>query len=192
MSKCMYVFQSVFTNWQRTSTFVLPLIDAFFCFCTVQTDITRNSLQVVAFYHGLNMSYKPVSGKAIHWPGGRRGPPPDTPRCGFLGTDPMCQGGTSNTVYNPYRHTTPPSPPSPQTPSCRLRRTDSMFQAKMYSTFLFPGQPILFIAKFGFIHSNLAELLWYFWFIIAILLCEGYCVFTFGLNAYNSVNKSSS
>ncbi|XP_045777182.1 atrial natriuretic peptide receptor 1 [Maniola jurtina] len=55
-------------------------------------DPVTGKFEVVAFYHGLNSSYKPVAGKAIHWPGGKRGPPPDKPRCGFLGTDPMCQG----------------------------------------------------------------------------------------------------
>ncbi|CAH0713160.1 unnamed protein product, partial [Brenthis ino] len=61
-------------------------------YAILDLDPVTGKFEVVAFYHGLNMSYKPVAGKAIHWPGGRRGPPPDKPRCGFLGTDPMCQG----------------------------------------------------------------------------------------------------
>lgn len=31
-----------------------------------------------------------MAGKKIHWPGGREGPPPDIPECGFLGNDPDC------------------------------------------------------------------------------------------------------
>lgn len=27
----------------------------------------------------------------IHWPGSHDGPPPDVPKCGFLGNDPNCQ-----------------------------------------------------------------------------------------------------
>lgn len=38
-----------------------------------------------------NRQYSPVRGKRIHWPGGRQGPPPDEPRCGFLGNSPKCQ-----------------------------------------------------------------------------------------------------
>lgn len=34
--------------------------------------------------------YSPVTSKKIHWPGGRHGPPPDVPRCGFLGNAPEC------------------------------------------------------------------------------------------------------
>ncbi|CAG9563814.1 unnamed protein product [Danaus chrysippus] len=61
-------------------------------YAILDLDPVTGKFEVVAFYHGLNMSYKAVPGKAIHWPGGRRAPPPDKPRCGFLGTDPMCQG----------------------------------------------------------------------------------------------------
>ncbi|KAI8419870.1 hypothetical protein MSG28_008497 [Choristoneura fumiferana] len=64
----------------------------------IQLHVVSKDNTVVAFYHGLNSSYKPVAGKAIHWPGGRRGPPLDTPRCGFLGTDPMCQGETQTVI----------------------------------------------------------------------------------------------
>jgi len=45
---------------------------------------------VVAHYLGLNREYSPMAGKKIHWPGGREGPPPDIPECGFLGNDPDC------------------------------------------------------------------------------------------------------
>ncbi|CAH2089754.1 unnamed protein product [Euphydryas editha] len=61
-------------------------------YAILDLDPVTGKFEVVAFYHGLNSSYKPVAGKAIHWPGGRREPPPDKPRCGFLGNDPVCQG----------------------------------------------------------------------------------------------------
>ncbi|XP_037295323.1 receptor-type guanylate cyclase gcy-28 [Manduca sexta] len=72
-------------------------------YAILDLDPVTGKFEVVAFYHGLNSSYKPVAGKAIHWPGGRRGPPPDTPRCGFLGTDPMCQGDHRNNSYRQAR-----------------------------------------------------------------------------------------
>jgi len=46
--------------------------------------------EVVAHYLGLNREYSPMTGKKIHWPGGREGPPLDIPECGFLGNDPDC------------------------------------------------------------------------------------------------------
>ncbi|XP_072942663.1 atrial natriuretic peptide receptor 1 [Epargyreus clarus] len=67
-------------------------------YAILDLDPVTGKFEVVAFYHGLNSSYKPVAGKAIHWPGGRRAPPPDTPRCGFLGTDPMCQGEAQTVI----------------------------------------------------------------------------------------------
>ncbi|KAH8023144.1 hypothetical protein HPB51_011258 [Rhipicephalus microplus] len=42
--------------------------------------------QVVANYFGVNKSFSDVPGRTIHWPGGKRVPPPDTPRCGFDGS----------------------------------------------------------------------------------------------------------
>ncbi|XP_063831015.1 atrial natriuretic peptide receptor 1-like [Ostrinia nubilalis] len=69
-------------------------------YAILDLDPVTGKFEVVAFYHGLNGSYKPVAGKAIHWPGGRRGPPPDTPRCGFLGNDPMCQGARIDAELN--------------------------------------------------------------------------------------------
>ncbi|KOB79308.1 Guanylate cyclase [Operophtera brumata] len=79
---------------------------------------------------------EPVSGKAIHWPGGRRGPPPDTPRCGFLGTDPMCQGAFYhglNMSYKPVSGKAIHWPggrrgPTPGTPRCGFLGTDPMCQ----------------------------------------------------------------
>lgn len=42
--------------------------------------------QVVANYYGNKKEYEPVPGKSIHWAGGRKTPPLDTPVCGFDGT----------------------------------------------------------------------------------------------------------
>ncbi|XP_064596016.1 atrial natriuretic peptide receptor 1-like isoform X3 [Liolophura sinensis] len=39
--------------------------------------------EVVANYYGNKKVYEPVTGKRIHWAGGRNSPPPDTPECGF-------------------------------------------------------------------------------------------------------------
>ncbi|XP_025989515.1 atrial natriuretic peptide receptor 1 isoform X1 [Solenopsis invicta] len=53
-------------------------------------DPITGRFEVVSHYLGLNREYNPVPGKRIHWPGGREGPPPDIPECGFLGNDPDC------------------------------------------------------------------------------------------------------
>ncbi|CAG5131906.1 unnamed protein product, partial [Candidula unifasciata] len=42
--------------------------------------------EVVANYFGNERYYRRVEGKEIHWAGGRQGPPPDTPKCGFDGS----------------------------------------------------------------------------------------------------------
>ncbi|BFZ14046.1 hypothetical protein BsWGS_17085 [Bradybaena similaris] len=42
--------------------------------------------EVVADYFGNTKLYTPKDGKKIHWAGGRDGPPPDTPVCGFDGS----------------------------------------------------------------------------------------------------------
>ncbi|PVD36154.1 hypothetical protein C0Q70_03127 [Pomacea canaliculata] len=42
--------------------------------------------EVVANYYGNKKRYEAVPGKSIHWAGGRTGPPPDTPVCGFDGS----------------------------------------------------------------------------------------------------------
>lgn len=54
-------------------------------------DPITGRFEVVAHYSGLNRQYSPVKGKKIHWPGGREGPPPDIPQCGFLGDNPECK-----------------------------------------------------------------------------------------------------
>ncbi|XP_050396920.1 atrial natriuretic peptide receptor 1 isoform X2 [Patella vulgata] len=46
----------------------------------------NNQFEVVANYYGNKKQYEPVPGKRIHWAGGRTGPPPDTPVCGFDGS----------------------------------------------------------------------------------------------------------
>ncbi|KFB35740.1 AGAP008691-PA-like protein [Anopheles sinensis] len=57
-------------------------------------DPITGRFEVVAHYYGITREYSPVKGKKIHWPGGREGPPPDVPKCGFLGTSPACQGNS--------------------------------------------------------------------------------------------------
>lgn len=42
-------------------------------------------LQVIANYFGTDKKYVPVKGVHISWPGGRTGPPKDSPDCGFRG-----------------------------------------------------------------------------------------------------------
>ncbi|KAG0414666.1 hypothetical protein HPB47_008158, partial [Ixodes persulcatus] len=49
-------------------------------------DPVTKEFQVVANYFGVNKSFSDVPGRVIHWPGGKRLPPPDTPRCGFDGS----------------------------------------------------------------------------------------------------------
>lgn len=58
--------------------------------------------EVVAHYSGLSREYNSVSGKKIHWPGGREGPPPDIPECGFLGNDPACTSRTEAYTFVVY------------------------------------------------------------------------------------------
>ncbi|XP_076336084.1 atrial natriuretic peptide receptor 1-like isoform X1 [Tachypleus tridentatus] len=42
--------------------------------------------QVVANYFGVSKQFVEVPGRKIHWSGGRQGPPPDIPTCGFDGS----------------------------------------------------------------------------------------------------------
>lgn len=42
--------------------------------------------QIVANFYGNRKMYEPVEGKEIHWAGGKKGPPPDEPQCGFDGS----------------------------------------------------------------------------------------------------------
>ncbi|XP_058797480.1 atrial natriuretic peptide receptor 1 isoform X1 [Phymastichus coffea] len=65
-------------------------------------DPITGKFEVVAHYLGLNRQYSPVAGKRIHWPGGREGPPPDVPECGFLGDEPGCSSGTEAYTYVAY------------------------------------------------------------------------------------------
>ncbi|KAK6958738.1 atrial natriuretic peptide receptor 1, partial [Biomphalaria glabrata] len=44
------------------------------------------TFEVVAEYFGNTKQYTPTEGKKIHWAGGRDGPPPDEPICGFDGS----------------------------------------------------------------------------------------------------------
>ncbi|XP_055592109.1 atrial natriuretic peptide receptor 1 isoform X2 [Uranotaenia lowii] len=63
-------------------------------------DPITGRFEVVAHYYGRNREYSPVKGKRIHWPGGREGPPPDIPKCGFLNNAPSCvQPSESMAMY---------------------------------------------------------------------------------------------
>ncbi|XP_035776449.1 atrial natriuretic peptide receptor 1-like isoform X2 [Anopheles albimanus] len=53
-------------------------------------DPITGRFEVVAHYYGITREYSPVKGQKIHWPGGGEGPPPDIPKCGFLGSAPAC------------------------------------------------------------------------------------------------------
>ncbi|XP_043512198.1 atrial natriuretic peptide receptor 1 isoform X1 [Frieseomelitta varia] len=65
-------------------------------------DPITGRFEVVAHYLGLNREYNPVTGKKIHWPGGREGPPADIPECGFLGNDPACTSRTEAYTFVAY------------------------------------------------------------------------------------------
>ncbi|GJQ80785.1 hypothetical protein Trydic_g9376 [Trypoxylus dichotomus] len=54
-------------------------------------DPITGKFEVVAHYYGLHRKYSPVQGQRIHWPGGREDPPPDVPKCGFMGNHPDCK-----------------------------------------------------------------------------------------------------
>lgn len=59
-------------------------------YSVLDLDPITGKFEVVAHYYGLARVYSPVSGKKIHWPGGKDQPSPDVPRCGFLGNNPSC------------------------------------------------------------------------------------------------------
>lgn len=60
-------------------------------YSVLDLDPITGKFEVVAHYYGINRQYNPVANKRIHWPGGKEGPPPDVPPCGFMGNDPSCQ-----------------------------------------------------------------------------------------------------
>ncbi|EDS26635.1 conserved hypothetical protein [Culex quinquefasciatus] len=62
-------------------------------------DPITGRFEVVAHYYGKTREYSPVKGKRIHWPGGREGPPPDIPKCGFMGNSPACQRSEMMLLY---------------------------------------------------------------------------------------------
>ncbi|XP_014598913.1 PREDICTED: atrial natriuretic peptide receptor 1-like isoform X2 [Polistes canadensis] len=45
-----------------------------------------SKFEIVANYYGANKTLEYITGKRIHWSGGRPEPPPDTPSCGFDGS----------------------------------------------------------------------------------------------------------
>ncbi|XP_060517120.1 atrial natriuretic peptide receptor 1 [Cylas formicarius] len=54
-------------------------------------DPITGKFEVVGHCNGVDKHYTPVLGKRIHWPGGREGPPPDIPKCGFLDDSSECR-----------------------------------------------------------------------------------------------------
>lgn len=60
-------------------------------YSVLDLDPITGKFEVVAHYYGMNRKYTAVANKRIHWPGGKEGPPPDVPPCGFMGNDPSCQ-----------------------------------------------------------------------------------------------------
>lgn len=46
---------------------------------------------MVGQYNGLHQRYSHVPNTRIHWPGGREGPPPDIPECGFTDDNRDCR-----------------------------------------------------------------------------------------------------
>lgn len=67
-------------------------------------DPITGKFEVVGHYNGVNKHYSPVPGKKIHWPGGREGPPPDIPKCGFMDNSPDCRNhGRYIKVYSNFK-----------------------------------------------------------------------------------------
>lgn len=54
-------------------------------------DPISGKFEVVAHYYGIHKNYSQVQGRKIHWPGGKEGPPPNVPKCGYMGNDPDCK-----------------------------------------------------------------------------------------------------
>ncbi|ESO97952.1 hypothetical protein LOTGIDRAFT_153062 [Lottia gigantea] len=59
-------------------------------FAILDMDPIDGNFKVVANYWGANPGYNAVDHRSYHWPG-RDTPPPNTPRCGFTGTNPVCK-----------------------------------------------------------------------------------------------------
>ncbi|XP_077525158.1 atrial natriuretic peptide receptor 1-like [Amblyomma americanum] len=78
--------------WNRTFTGITGTVrinengDRDADYSILDMDPVTKEFQVVANYFGVNKSFSDVPGRSIHWPGGKRVPPPDTPRCGFDGS----------------------------------------------------------------------------------------------------------
>ncbi|KAL5289037.1 hypothetical protein ACFFRR_009314 [Megaselia abdita] len=65
-------------------------------------DPITGKFEVVAHYYGRNKTFTAVNNKKIHWPGGKEGPPPDIPKCGFLGNSPECIGHGMIIIYGVF------------------------------------------------------------------------------------------
>ncbi|XP_066996048.1 atrial natriuretic peptide receptor 1 [Anabrus simplex] len=71
-------------------------------YSVLDLDPVTGRFEVVAHYCGVDRHYSPVPGKKIHWPGGKDGPPPDVPPCGFMGNHPDCQSSYSMVLYGSF------------------------------------------------------------------------------------------
>jgi hypothetical protein len=47
-------------------------------------------MRPVAVYFGARRALEKLAGVEIHWPAGRKAPPPDIPYCGFSGEEIHC------------------------------------------------------------------------------------------------------
>ncbi|PVD36191.1 hypothetical protein C0Q70_03166, partial [Pomacea canaliculata] len=56
------------------------------CRCMSDFVVECGESKIVANFYGNRKMYEPVEGKEIHWAGGKKGPPPDEPQCGFDGS----------------------------------------------------------------------------------------------------------
>lgn len=48
-------------------------------------------MRPIATYWGSKRVFEKIAGVDVHWPGGRKEPPPDVPYCGFTGDAERCK-----------------------------------------------------------------------------------------------------
>ncbi|CAG9763987.1 unnamed protein product [Ceutorhynchus assimilis] len=83
--------------WNRTFTGITGRVriddngDRDADYSILDLDPITGKFEVVGHYNGMDKRYAHVPGKRIHWPGGREGPPPDIPKCGYLDDNPECR-----------------------------------------------------------------------------------------------------
>lgn len=68
------------------TTFLFTVSSIYLLFHFRYVHWNRIIFQVVANYIGTEKQVVDEPGKSFHWAGGRKNPPPDTPRCGFDGS----------------------------------------------------------------------------------------------------------